>query len=272
MSSNPNPSTFDSLAASYDNAFTHTQIGRWLRGRVHARLNTLFRAGDFVLELGCGTGEDALHLAGQGIYVVATDASPAMLEITRHKTHENALVQVELLDLLHLPAHSPRPSNVADDWQGYTGTFSDFGAVNVIDNWNQLAQWLSNQVSSEGVVALGVMGRFCLWEIMWHMLHLNFRTAFRRLRGRAKFQPNASTPPITIYYPTMRHLTNAFSTEFDVTHVESVGLFLPPSDVYEVIEKRPRLMNQLMEMEKRFSTNRFLARFADHYWIEFRKK
>lgn len=267
-----NRTPFDSLAAAYDDDFTHTQIGRWLRGRVHARLNTLFRAGDHVLELGCGTGEDALHLAGQGIHVMATDASTAMLEITRTKTHENTFVQVEYLDLTHLPAAAPRPSEMDGDWSGYTGIFSDFGAVNVVSDWRALAFWLSTQLAPGGSVAFAVMGRYCLWEMIWHTLHLNFRTAFRRLRGRATFQPNPATPPITIYYPTLNRLQRDFSLWFDVTHIESVGLTLPPSDVYGVIEKRPRLLRLLMNLEKSYSRSRFLTRFADHYWIEFRKK
>jgi SAM-dependent methyltransferase len=266
-----NPSAFDALATSYDAAFSYTQIGRWLRGRVHARLNTHFQAGDHVLELGCGTGEDAMHLALQGIYVVATDASETMLDITRHKAHDTTLVQVEFLDLAHLPEEAPHPTDVNPDWSGFSGVFSNFGPVNVIGNWRPLAYWLSNQLATDGVVALGVMGRFCLWEMIWHALHLNFRTAFRRLRGRASFQPDHLTP-MTIYYPTIQRLTHDFSTWFDLIHVESVGLFIPPSDVYGVIEKRPCLLNMLMNLEKRYSTNRFFANFADHYWIEFRKK
>lgn len=262
--------TFDHLAESYDDTFTHTQIGRWLRGRVHARLNTLFRAGDHVLELGCGTGEDALHLAGQGIFVVATDASPAMLAITRSKAHENPFLEVELLDLNSLPAEAPRPSNISADWPGYAGIFSDFGAVNVMPDMRALAFWLSSQLAPGGVVAIGVMGRFCLWEMLWHSLHLDFRTAFRRVRGHATF--NAGASPITIYYPTLRQLKRDFSPSFTITHIESVGLFLPPSDVYRVIEKRPSLLNLLMNLEKRYSRRRSLVRFADHYWIEFKKK
>jgi ubiquinone/menaquinone biosynthesis C-methylase UbiE len=47
------PQAFDSLAPTYDYTFTDTQIGRYLRARVHTRLDA-FGAGNHVLELGCG--------------------------------------------------------------------------------------------------------------------------------------------------------------------------------------------------------------------------
>ena len=72
---------FDTAAAGYDQTFTGTRLGRWLRARVQEHLARCFAAGDRVLELGCGTGEDALWLAARGIDVTALDASRRMLEV-----------------------------------------------------------------------------------------------------------------------------------------------------------------------------------------------
>lgn len=103
------PQAFDPLASTYDSDFTNTAIGRYLRGRVQARLEQHFRAGDHVLELGCGTGEDARWLAGRGVAVLATDASAAMLDITRAKAAGNSLVQVARLDISALTPRPPLP-------------------------------------------------------------------------------------------------------------------------------------------------------------------
>lgn len=278
---------FDSLAPYYDHTFTHTAIGRWLRGRVHARLNLRFRAGQSVLELGCGTGEDALHLANQGVRVTATDISPQMLDAARAKIGAHPLVRLVELDLQELmlgPGERSSPAwragleasggaptaNLRDD-EIFDGAFSNFGPLNVLDDWQPLARWLASRVRPGGVVALGVMGPLCLWEIGWHGLHLDFRTAARRLRGRSTFRPGPDSEPIAIYYPGIRRLERDFSRWFRRVEIDSLGLFLPPSDVYGVIEKRPRLMHALMNLEKQFGMNDFLARFADHYWIEFER-
>ena len=58
---------FDTLAESYDTIFTSTIIGRSQRSVVWAKAAAVFRAGDRVLELNCGTGEDALFLARRGV-------------------------------------------------------------------------------------------------------------------------------------------------------------------------------------------------------------
>jgi len=78
-------SAFDELAAGYDADFTAGAIGSLLRAAVWRRLGARFAAGDRVLELNCGTGEDAVHLASRGVRVLATDASAAMLEVARRK-------------------------------------------------------------------------------------------------------------------------------------------------------------------------------------------
>lgn len=268
-------SGFDPLAAAYDQTFTETAIGRYLRARVQARLDSHFQAGAAVLELGCGTGADALHLAGRGVRVLATDASPAMLDLTRAKAAGNPLVQVERLDLRALPARTPWPP--LHEGQGlraradFDGAFANFGPVNVLDDWQPLAAWLAQQIRPGGIVGLGVMGPLCLWEMGWHGLHGDLQTAFRRLKGRASFQAVGMIAPLTVYYPTVGRLERNFAPHFRRIHLEAVGLFLPPGDVYGVIEKRPRLLKLLTALEDRCARFAPLAHLADHYWIEFER-
>ncbi|MEZ4768408.1 MAG: methyltransferase domain-containing protein [Caldilineales bacterium] len=76
---------FDAAAGSYDAEFTGTQLARWLRETVWSVLGETFAPGDRVLELGCGTGEDAVWLAQRGVHVTATDASTAMLDAAQRK-------------------------------------------------------------------------------------------------------------------------------------------------------------------------------------------
>src|SRR5260221_3583553 len=66
-------------------------MARTLRHVVQARLEALFRRGDRVLDLGCGTGEDALMLAARGVRVVAIDASPERIARAREKASERGL-------------------------------------------------------------------------------------------------------------------------------------------------------------------------------------
>src|SRR5258705_3127079 len=76
---------FDHIGARYDEECTNTELSLWFRARVWERLGVLFKAGDRVLELGCGTGEDAIWLAKRGAHVLAADGSQAMIDETAHK-------------------------------------------------------------------------------------------------------------------------------------------------------------------------------------------
>ncbi len=262
------PQAFDSLAPTYDADFTQSPIARYLRGRVHERLARHFHAGAHVLELGCGTGEDALWLAQRAVCVTATDASAAMLEVTRAKAAGHPLVAVEHLDLKAVVgAQRAAPQQTAP----FDGVFSNFGPLNVLDDWRPLAAWLAEHIRPGGVAAFGVMGPLCLWEIGWHGLHGDFRTAFRRLHGKAMFQPTPDAEPLPIHYPSIRRLKADFAPHFRCIHIESLGLCLPPSDVYAIIERHPRLLRLLTALEDRFGRSSTLAHLADHYWIEFER-
>ncbi|NDJ63365.1 MAG: methyltransferase domain-containing protein [Chloroflexi bacterium] len=250
---------FDALAPDYDRDFTAHPSARYLRARVHTRLAQHFPAGSHVLELGCGTGEDALALAARGVYVTATDVSPAMLAQTRTKTAGTPLVTCAPLDLRNLPGGFSGP---------FDGAFANFGPLNCLDEWRTLAGWLAKRIRPGGAALFAVMSPLCLWEIGWHGLHGDLRTATRRGRATTVFQPDAG-PPIPIRYPTIKRLSDDFGPAFRRTHVEPLGLVLPPSDVYGVIEARPRLLRRLIRLEDRLSRIAQLARFADHYWIEF---
>ena len=79
---------FDRIAEDYDQRFTDTLIGRAQRDAVWRVLAQTWKKDDRVLELNCGTGEDAIFLAGNGISVLACDASRQMIaKAQQHLKH-----------------------------------------------------------------------------------------------------------------------------------------------------------------------------------------
>src|SRR5689334_24179740 len=70
---------FDKIAPTYAALWTETANGRAQREQVWTVIDPLFAPGQRVLDLGCGTGDDAIHLASRGVYVVGIDASAAMV-------------------------------------------------------------------------------------------------------------------------------------------------------------------------------------------------
>lgn len=78
---------FNPIAKDYDAVFSHTALGQLLRQRVWQHLGALnaVSSAKTVLELNCGTGEDAVWLAQQGWQVLATDVSDQMLAVAQAK-------------------------------------------------------------------------------------------------------------------------------------------------------------------------------------------
>lgn len=257
-------SAFDALAETYDVDFTGSRTAEFLRQTVHSRLDTLVRSGDQALEFGCGTGVDAKYLSERGVNVLATDASPKMLHIAAERLSTSPNVTLAALNLNELPADAPQLNGLFDL------VFANFGVMNCANDLVVLAGWLAERVRPGGYAAFAIMSRYCIWETSWHALHGEFKTAGRRWR-RAPITFETDSGAITLQYPTVKQLERAFSPYFEKRKVMPLGLFLPPSDIFGVVEKRKRLYRRLSDMENTFRSSGWLANYADHYWIEFQR-
>ncbi len=255
------PHAFDALALDYDADFTHTPIARFLRQKTHQRLVHCFHEGQKLLEMGCGTGEDALFLAERGIHITATDPSADMRKMTHTKTAHTGRVHTAHLDLNNL-AGAPKET--------FDGAYSNFGVWNCVEDRKKAVAWLAECVKTGGRVALGIMSPLCLWEIGWHILRAKPSIAFRRWRT-STFAPHPDAPPVNVHCPSIRTLTHDFAPHFKRVHVQPLGVLLPPTALYPVLEKRPQWLERFLRWEERASHWQSLALFADHYWIEFER-
>ena len=186
---------FDQVAARYDAESTYIELSVWFRGLVWERMERCFTPGMHVLELGCGTGEDAVWNARRGVRVTATDASPAMLAETRRKVAAagvEAMVDVRPLDFFDAERWELPPNH-------FDGVYSNYGALNCIGDWRAIGASLTQAVRPGGIVGLCVIGRWCPWEMAWHGVHGHLRTAFRRVSGKAIAHLDGKYFPV--YYP-----------------------------------------------------------------------
>jgi SAM-dependent methyltransferase len=253
-------SPFDLLAPAYDETFTATGLGRRLRSAVWRRLDAAFAPGSRVLELGCGTGEDALHLASRGVSVVATDASSAMVEETARKTAASghgALVSPRLLSFEELPA--------ASDLGVFDGAFSDFGAINCAADLPAVGAALGRLLVPGSPLLLVAMGRYVPWEWAWFLRQADPARAFRRL------SPGGVTwRGLSVRYPTPRQLASALSPWFERRSLSAVGALLPPS--YAAGALSPGTLDRLGRWEWKVEELAPAAWLADHYLLELARR
>ncbi len=259
------PSAFDQIAADYDREFTGTPLARALREIVWARLAEHFRPGMRVLEIGCGTGEDAIWLAHRNVHVSATDVSPAMRDVTRQKAERAGVA--DKIETFVLDAAAPFSHSMGEG-PGVRGAFSNFGALNCVGDLRPIAGALAGSLQPGGRLVLVLINRWCAWEILWHLLHLQPRVAFRRLR-RGGVDARVGEGFVHTWYPSLGSIRRAFAPGFRLTRVTGLGVFLPPSYLEPVVARRAWLFRLLARLERATAPLLPFSRIADHVIVEF---
>ena len=257
-------SPFDVLAKTYDADFTASGIGQLQRERVWYYLNPLLKemGGALnILEINCGTGEDALRLAKMDHKVIATDASEAMIEQAKAKYNNNA---VEFINCSF--------QNLSTQFTGqkFDLIFSNFGGLNCIDpeTMKKLCANLSSLTASNGKLFFVLLSDRCIWEIIYYGIRAKFKQAFRRFKKAVGFKVGDNIMPIHYYSPGK--LKRNFSSGFSMNKKFPVGLFIPPSYLEKKFATRGKRLNGLNKLEYKFGYSS-LARFADHYCCIFQK-
>jgi SAM-dependent methyltransferase len=255
---------FDALAREYDATFSDTLLGRVLRRALWGWLDRAFASGDRILELNCGTGEDALHLAGRGVRLLATDASPEMLEVARAKLRRAGLPEsVELRQLA-----IERLDRLGEEFRGaLDGAFSSFGGLNCVADLAAAAHALALVLRPGARVVLCVMGALVPWEWVWFLGHGQPGKAVRRLApGGARWRG------MTVRYPSVRATRAAFAQHFRTRRVGGLGALLPPTYAEAWARRHPLLVERLDRWERRIEEWPVVPHLADHYLVELERR
>lgn len=255
------PTAFDSMASDYDAQFTASALGRLLRPLVWGRFAACFEPGSSLLELGCGTGEDAIHLATSGHRVLATDASPQMIDCARRKAEAAGVA-----DRIRFQVAPMEALSAALGTEVFDGVYSNFGAVNCAADLAALASALAPRLVPGAPLVWVVMGRFVLWEMAWFLVRGDARRAFRRFR-----RAGTEWRGLTIRYPAPRDCGRMLEPHFIVSAARPLGAVLPPSYAAGWLERAPRLRTWLSRLERALFEQARGAGLADHYVLEARR-
>jgi ubiquinone/menaquinone biosynthesis C-methylase UbiE len=270
MSAIPQPelaAPFDAVANRYDETFTSSMIGRAQRGAVWRELEKAFRSGDHILEIGCGTGVDACFLAERNIRVIACDPSTQMIDVATRKIHQQGLQKrvrplvLRAEDLGDLPAG-----------ELFDGAFSNFGALNCVDDLNRVARALARLLKPGASAVLCWMGPCCLWEVLWHLGHWNREKAFRRFQAEGVSARIANGAFVHVHYPSVKSLAGAFAPEFRLKSVRGIGVTVPPSYVEPWARQHPRLLQLCTRFDSWLGSCPGIRSLGDHVLVRFQRE
>jgi ubiquinone/menaquinone biosynthesis C-methylase UbiE len=262
------PTPFDNIAESYDETFTFTAVGEAQRNLVRYYLKKHVETATSlnILELNCGTGEDALWLSKFGHAVLATDISQTMIQLAKTKVSSSNESKPNFVTLDIKEIHKYKFENKFDL------VFSNFGGLNCLDQnqLKKLSSSLSEILNENGKFISIVMSNRCTMESLYFMLKGRWGEVFRRKKDQSVTLKEDVLQPT--YYYSPKKYESFFSGNFHKIKLKPIGLFIPPSYLNKYFSKNRSIMKILYYLDYKVFTNAVFSRIADHYYIELVKK
>jgi ubiquinone/menaquinone biosynthesis C-methylase UbiE len=262
----PTQGYFDKAADTYDQAFTHTVIGRAERDAVWEELGRVFHSGQRILELSCGTGVDAVHLAERGVKVLACDIAPRMIDIARRR-----LSSSQLGDLIDLRVLATEDIAALCDEGPFDGAFSNFSGLNCVDDLSAAARNLARLVKARAQVLLCVSGHFVPLEIAWHLAHGRPRRAMRRFNHSGTVGHTTDDGKLIVHYPTVERFARLFAPDFQLRRWRGIGVTMPPAYFEAWARLFPKAFDGLARIDRWAGRFPGLRRMAGHALLQFER-
>ncbi|MFQ5978865.1 MAG: class I SAM-dependent DNA methyltransferase [Candidatus Heimdallarchaeota archaeon] len=264
---------FDKIAPSYDRAYSSKSnpLMGWLRQESLSLIQETFTPGNNLLEIGCGTGEEALFLADAGYHILATDISPLMIAKTRKKVQNAAMQkQITALTLSANLLHTLTPS------ESFDGAYSSFGALNCEISLQRVAYGLKKVLRPKAPFICSVMARWCPFEIFWFLFHFQPRKAVRRLQSPWKPANlrvgNRTTTTVPVRYYSAKEIHSPFLKFFNIERTLSLPLLLPPPYLANLFIRFQRIFKKIEYIERKMREQWPWRNMGDHIAIVLRRK
>lgn len=245
-------------AETYDQIFPETLIGQSQRRAVWRQLEDIFQPGQRILEVNCGTGIDAVHLAKKGVRVLACDLSPRMAELARQRSATAGTTSLTEFRVLptegigQLAEHGP-----------FDGAFSNFSGLNCVEDLASVARSLGQLLPPGASALICMAGCVAPMEVAWHLVHGHPKQAMRRIR------PATEDPGVYVRFPSVRTITRAFAPAFKLRRWHGIGIAVPPSCAEPWARRFPGLLKLLARADEYLAHCPVVRAFADCVLLQF---
>ena len=257
---------FDSVAADYDGPRGNNESIQDMRTEMWRWLDATFAPASRLIDLGCGTGLDAVRMARLGHAVTATDWSTQMVARTRDRALREGLSSS--VRALPIGAHELQRL----EGQGaFDGAYSNLGPLNCVPDLGDVARECARLLAPGGALVFTVIGRICPWEIVHYALQ------GRWARIKVRFAPQVvavgmNQRTIWTRYFTPGAFYEGFAEHFALEHVRGLCVFAPPPYLAWVRQGHPRLYERLWRLDRRVSGWPLMRSMGDHFLIVMRKR
>lgn len=250
---------FDSVAADYDGPRGNNELIQRMRLTLWSTVRNELPASSRLLDLGCGTGIDAVEFAQRGYQVTASDWSPRMVERT-HARAAAAGVETQV-EAVHVGVHQ------LDRLEGgFDGIYSNFGPLNCAPDMGAVATQCARLLRPGGKLVFSVIGRICPWEFGYYLFKGRIKRAYvRAARGVTPVGMNRHTIWTQYYLP--REFYRIFAPHFALDNYRALSLFMPPPYLVDFYRRHRSGCERLGRLDDRLGALPLLRDMGDHFLI-----
>lgn len=258
---------FDSAAEEYDFTIKNNYVNTWIRNRSIRELLRLSKPDDVLMEIGCGTGAEAVLISKSVSRIIATDISPQMISLLTAKVRAKGL-EGRIVPVL---AKASAISNILETLAGEKPriVYSFNGALNCEPNLTRFADNLHSLLADGGYFVCSIRNSLCLAEMIWHAAVLQFDRMAPRKKQPIMVSVGGLDIPSVYYSPST--FEKYFSPRFKLERLIGLPTLLPPAYLSNYYVKFKRITGLVERVEGVLSCHFPWNRLGDQSLFVFRR-
>jgi ubiquinone/menaquinone biosynthesis C-methylase UbiE len=257
---------FDSVAVDYDGSRGNNALIQDMRDEMWRWLDKTFAPNSRLIDLGCGTGLDAVRMARQGHRITATDWSSQMIARTVERARSESVT--DRLEAMVVGAHE---LHRLEGEATFDGAYSNLGPLNCVPELADVSNACARLLKPGAALVFTVIGRVCPWEIVHYALRGRWsRVKMRFARDVVPVGMNKRTIWTRYYAP--REFYRAFERDFRLEHYRGLCVFAPPPYLTGVRARYPRFYDWSWRIDRRAAGWPLLHSIGDHFLMVMTKR
>lgn len=249
---------FDAHALHYDALVEPNALLQTVRAALWSEVTRRVPPPAHLLDIGCGTGTDAVYFSQRGYTVTAIDASREMVNQTRQRMTRNSVqLRMENMGAENLSALGN---------EKFDAIYSDLGPLNCVEDLAAVSAQCATRLNPNGVLIFSVMARLCPWEIFYYTLRGDWKQTKRRF-PRQMVPVNLENGVVWTRYYDPSEFYAAFAQDFQLVTYRSLNLFLPPPYLLRWYQRLGILGKLLAWLDAKLDALPLLRNMGDHFLI-----